>query len=192
MVSVIIPAYNRVQYIKGCLNSVLNQTYKDYEIIVVDDGSTDNTKEVLTFHGNKIRYIYQENKGEAGARNEGIRNTKGDYIAWLDSDDRWLDFKLDLQIKIFEKIKETTIKIGKNDYEYYKNHKKLVDRRISHYLYSLGLVYYRKGKIREALSNFLKSLSLNLNQKKIYIFVIIFLFTILISNFINLITVFFE
>lgn len=92
MVSVIIPVYNRAHYIKECLDSVLSQTYKDYEIIVVDDGSTDNVKEVLLPNMQQIRYIYKENGGAASARNVGIMHAKGDYIAWLDSDDRWLPF----------------------------------------------------------------------------------------------------
>lgn len=104
MVSVIIPVYNRAHYIKECLDSVLSQTYKDYEIIVVDDGSTDNVKEVLLPNMQQIRYIYKENGGAASARNVGIMHAKGDYIAWLDSDDRWLPFKLELQIAIFNKL----------------------------------------------------------------------------------------
>ncbi len=106
MVSVIIPVYNRAKYIEDCLNSVLNQTYKDYEIIVVDDGSTDNLKQVLLPYLSKINYIHKENGGAASARNVGIRNAKGEYIAWLDSDDRWFDFKLELQMMLLEKIPE--------------------------------------------------------------------------------------
>jgi glycosyltransferase involved in cell wall biosynthesis len=103
MISIVIPVYNRAHYIKDCIDSVLQQTYKDYEIIVVDDGSTDNVREVLQPYMNIIRYIYKENGGAASARNEGIRNAKGEYIAWLDSDDRWFPFKLELEIKILEK-----------------------------------------------------------------------------------------
>lgn len=106
MVSVIIPIYNRSHYIKECLDTVLNQTYKDYEIIVIDDGSTDQLYNILKPYMDKIRYVYKENGGAASARNLGIKHAKGEYIAWLDSDDRWLSFKLELQMKIFEKLPE--------------------------------------------------------------------------------------
>ncbi|OQX85235.1 MAG: hypothetical protein B6D55_07685 [Candidatus Omnitrophica bacterium 4484_70.2] len=94
-VSVIIPTYNREKYLPEAINSVLNQTYKDFEIIIVDDGSRDNTKEVVESFMKKyphipIRYFYQENKGPAAARNRGIKEAKGEYIAFLDSDDIWL------------------------------------------------------------------------------------------------------
>jgi hypothetical protein len=102
-VSVIIPTYNRTRYLSKAIDSVLSQTYKDYEIIVVDDGSTDNTKEVLQKYMGKIKYLYQENKGIAAARNFGIRNSTGDFIGFLDNDDQWLPNKLEIQIKTLEK-----------------------------------------------------------------------------------------
>lgn len=105
MVSVIIPIYNRAHYIEECLESVLRQTYKNFEIIIIDDGSTDNLKEVLDSYFKKIKYIYKENGGVASARNVGIRHSSGDYIAWLDSDDRWLNFKLEIQVEILDKLK---------------------------------------------------------------------------------------
>ena len=89
-VSVIIPAYNQAKYLGEAIQSVLSQTYLDYEIIVVDDGSTDNTPLVASQFGNNIRYIRQNNEGLGGARNTGIRNANGVYIALLDSDDLWL------------------------------------------------------------------------------------------------------
>jgi len=101
-VSVIIPTYNSAQYICETLDSVLAQTYKDYEIIVVDDGSTDNTREVLKPYMSKIKYIYKENGGPASARNVGIKNARGEYIAFLDSDDIWLPEKLEKQIEYLQ------------------------------------------------------------------------------------------
>ncbi len=89
-VSVIIPAYNQAQYLGEAIQSVLHQRYSDYEIIVVDDGSTDNTREVAARFARQIRYIWQENKGLAGARNTGIRAARGELIGLLDSDDQWL------------------------------------------------------------------------------------------------------
>lgn len=101
-VSVIIPTYNRSEYICESIDSVLAQTYKDYEIIVIDDGSTDNTGEVLKKYGTKIKYLYQENKGVGAARNLGIRNSNGEYIGLLDDDDIWLSDKLDIQVRILD------------------------------------------------------------------------------------------
>lgn len=102
-VSVIIPAYNCANYISEAVESVLKQTDKDFEILVVDDGSTDNTKAILTKFNGKIRYFYQNNKGVAAARNLGIRQANGDYIAFLDGDDAWLSDKLSLQLAIIER-----------------------------------------------------------------------------------------
>src|SRR4030066_848910 len=89
IVSVIIPTYNRAVLVLRAVQSILNQTCQDFELIVVDDGSTDNTKKVLTpyIDVDKIKYIYQQNSGGAAARNIGIENAVGKYIAFLDSDD---------------------------------------------------------------------------------------------------------
>ena len=106
LVSVIIPVYNSAKYIADAIDSALAQTYKNYEIIVVDDGSTDNTKEIVTQytirHTPYVKYIYQENKGLSGARNTGIKNAKGEFIAFLDADDIWLPEKLEHQIKFMD------------------------------------------------------------------------------------------
>ena len=107
-VSVIIPAYNRAKYVTKAIDSVLAQTYTDYEIIVVDDGSTDNTKDVLLPYMERINYIYQENKGVSAARNTGIRAATGRWIAFLDSDDIWLEEKLSAQMKY---IKDSDAKV---------------------------------------------------------------------------------
>jgi glycosyltransferase involved in cell wall biosynthesis len=102
-VSVIIPTYNRAEYVTQAIESVLAQTYTDYEIIVVDDGSTDNTKDVLSPYIDRIRYIYQKNAGASAARNQGIKAAKGDWVAFLDSDDEWLPEKLAVQIRAVER-----------------------------------------------------------------------------------------
>ncbi len=102
-VSVIIPTYNRAEYVTQAIDSVLAQTYTDYEIIVVDDGSTDKTREVLEPYMDKIAYIYQENTGVSAARNRGIKAAKGDWVAFLDSDDEWLPGKLTVQIRAVER-----------------------------------------------------------------------------------------
>lgn len=104
MVSVVIPAYNRANIIRAAVESVLNQTYKDLELIVVDDGSSDDTKKVLDqINDSRLRYVYQNNAGACAARNYGIELARGEYIAFHDSDDRWLPTKLEKQMAIFEK-----------------------------------------------------------------------------------------
>ena len=98
-VSVIIPTFNREQYITNAIDSVLDQNYRNYEIIVVDDGSKDNTRDILQRYGNKIKYIYQNNSGVSAARNRGIANSKGKWLAFLDSDDEWMTAYLSTQIE---------------------------------------------------------------------------------------------
>lgn len=98
-VSVIIPTYNRAASIGDSVNSVLNQTFQNFEIIIVDDGSTDETEvTVSAFSDTRIKLIsHESNKGAATARNTGIRASRGNFIAFLDSDDRWLPDKLKIQ-----------------------------------------------------------------------------------------------
>lgn len=98
-VSVIIPTYNRANFVTKAIDSVLAQTFADYEIIVIDDGSTDNTKEVLDPYRGKIQYIHQENSGVSAARNAGIRMARGNWVAFLDSDDEWMPEYLECQMQ---------------------------------------------------------------------------------------------
>ncbi len=100
LVSVIIPTHNRAELVGQAVQSVLNQTYRKMEIIVVDDGSTDNTRDVLRKYHATIRYIYQERSERSRARNEGFRYSKGDYVAFLDSDDLWLPMKIEKQVQV--------------------------------------------------------------------------------------------
>ncbi len=92
-VSVVIPTHNRANYIAHAVESVLDQTFRDYEIIVINDGSTDNTQEVLKKFEDKIKLLHQENKGIAQTRNRAIQESTGEYIAFLDSDDYWMPEK---------------------------------------------------------------------------------------------------
>jgi len=115
LVSVIIPTYNREKYIKGALDSVFLQSLQDFEIIIVDDGSTDNTKEVLEpyLKDQRVKYVFQQNQRVSKARNNGIRQSEGKYIALLDADDFWLDFKkLEKQVNFFEKNKDYVLISG--------------------------------------------------------------------------------
>lgn len=102
-VSVVIPTYNRAHLIPRAIQSVLDQTYKDLEIIIVDDGSKDNTEEIVkNFKNKKIIYIqHKKNKGASAARNTGVKASRGEYIAFQDSDDEWFPDKLEKQIKAF-------------------------------------------------------------------------------------------
>lgn len=100
-VSVVVPTYNRAHLLHRSIQSILNQTYQDFEIVIIDDGSTDNTENVVNYFNDKrIRYIkHEKNKGASVARNSGIIATSGDFIAFLDDDDEWFPQKLEKQIK---------------------------------------------------------------------------------------------
>lgn len=108
-VSVIIPTYNRATYIREAIDSILVQTYDDYEVIVVDDGSTDGTRVALQpwIDDGTIQYIYQENRGESAARNHGIRLARGKYTAFLDSDDLFLPTKFEKQVAYLDQNPES-------------------------------------------------------------------------------------
>jgi glycosyltransferase involved in cell wall biosynthesis len=102
-VSVVIPAYNRAHCVGGAVESVFAQTFEDFEIIAVDDGSSDSTGEVLEKFGESIRLIRQANRGVSSARNVGVRAARGKWIAFLDSDDRWHAEKLQRQMAALHK-----------------------------------------------------------------------------------------
>lgn len=114
MISIIIPTYNRAELLENSVLSAIRQTYKETEILIVDDGSTDNTQDVVKkiqtkFPQKTIRYIKQEqNQGPAVARNTGITESLGEYIAFLDSDDAWMEDKLSKQMKALEASREDT------------------------------------------------------------------------------------
>ncbi|MBU1630956.1 MAG: glycosyltransferase, partial [Candidatus Omnitrophica bacterium] len=106
LVSVIIPTYNRALTLQATIQSVLRQTYKEFEIIVIDDDSRDDTEQIINnFNDKKIIYIRQDHKGASFARNKGIENAKGEYIAFLDSDDIWLSTKIEKQLAVFKNSK---------------------------------------------------------------------------------------
>lgn len=115
IVSVIIPTYNRANLLSRAIKSALSQTFQDFELIIVDDGSTDNTKEVVEKFkkkDNRVKYIWQENSGgPASPKNKGIKASKGEYIAFLDDDDEWFPEKIEKQLEIFENSKDKNIGI---------------------------------------------------------------------------------
>lgn len=114
-VSVIVPVYNASNYIEKCLDSLIKQSLKEIEIIVIDDGSCDNTFKVLSKHKDKIQLIRQKNSGVASARNKGLSVAKGDYIAFVDSDD-WVDS--DMFSKLYNKALENDYDVVECDFKY--------------------------------------------------------------------------
>lgn len=102
-VSVVIVAYNKADTLADAINSVLEQTCRDFEVLVVDDGSTDDTAERVKVYGDKIRYLPKKNGGTGSARNLGIARSQGRFVAFLDGDDLWLPRKLELQMMAFER-----------------------------------------------------------------------------------------
>ena len=100
-VSVVIPTYNRATRVSAALDSALRQGVPDIEIVVVDDGSQDDTHAVVAAYGDRVRYVHQPNAGVGAARNTGIRHAKGTFVAFLDSDDYWQDYKLSMQLAFF-------------------------------------------------------------------------------------------
>lgn len=97
-VSIIIPTHNRQAFVLEAVESIFAQTYEDYELIVVDDGSADGTGEAFKQYGDRLRYLYQKNQGVSAARNNGLALAQGEFIAFLDSDDLWLPKKLAIQV----------------------------------------------------------------------------------------------
>lgn len=109
LVSVIVPTFNRRELVCQAIDSVLAQTFSDYELIIVDDGSTDGTGEAIAAYGDRIRYCWQENQGESVARNRGIALAQGEYIALLDSDDLWEPEKLQVQAAVLDAEPEVLV-----------------------------------------------------------------------------------
>jgi glycosyltransferase involved in cell wall biosynthesis len=108
MISVIIPVYNAAAFICNALDSVRSQTFRDYEIIVVDDGSTDNTVSIVNNFPN-IRLFHQANQGCGAARNRGVDEAQGEYLAFLDADDIWHPQKLEIQMQVVREIGDFSI-----------------------------------------------------------------------------------
>jgi len=164
-ISVIIPTYNRAHLVGRTIQSVLNQTYKNFEIIIVDDGSSDNTEQAVKSFGDKrIEYLqFEENSGSSAApRNTAIKIAKGKYIAFLDSDDEWLPEKLERQIELFEKSNNFKLGFvgcdvlildiqGNRKYEYKTPKYKNVLRRLlmNNFIWSSSSVMVKKNIFRE-------------------------------------------
>ena len=103
-ISVVIPTYNRGKEVVRALQSALAQTYRDHEIIIIDDGSNDDTVERLRPYQDQIRYVYQANQGASAAQNAGIKLARGEYVAVLASDDLWEPTKLERQVRLLQDL----------------------------------------------------------------------------------------
>lgn len=113
LVTVIVPAYNASDYISETIQSIINQTYPNLEIIVVDDGSTDGTKEIVNSFGSKVKYIYQKNSGScASPRNTGLKNARGEYVTFFDADDVMMAEKIESQVADLHKHPDAVISIS--------------------------------------------------------------------------------
>lgn len=106
LISCIVPVYNGARYIAQAIDSILGQTYAPLEVIVVDDGSSDNTREVVAGFGSRVACLYQENAGPAAARNRGLAAARGEFIAFLDADDLWHAEKLQRQSALLAQRRE--------------------------------------------------------------------------------------
>jgi glycosyltransferase involved in cell wall biosynthesis len=109
LISVIIPTFNRASFLREAVDSVLSQTCREFELIIIDDGSRDETGEILKAYGGRLIYYYQDNQGVSAARNRGLQMAGGRFIAFLDSDDLWLPEKLAAQCDFFEQNPEVFI-----------------------------------------------------------------------------------
>jgi len=127
LVSIVIPTYNRAEEVPNAIDSVLAQTYRPIEVIVVDDGSTDDTRAVLAAYGDAIRVIRQANAGCSAARNEGIRIGNGELIGFLDSDDTWRPRKLQIQVRLLRAAGPSVLCCLGNSVEHYPDGKSVAD-----------------------------------------------------------------
>ncbi len=153
-ISIILPPYNRAKTLPRAVQSILSQTFTNFELIIVDDGSNDNTTEVVRgFKDNRIKYIkIKENKGASAARNIGIKSAKGKYIAFQDSDDEWLPEKLRKQIDIFRKVSSKIGMIYTDMWEIVTKRKK--------YFYSPHIMPIDGIIYKKALRYFIKNIGL--------------------------------
>lgn len=145
-VSVIIPAYNVEKYITRSINSALNQKYKPFEIIIIDDGSTDNTSKVIDTFKNDLVYLYQDNAGSSSARNLGIKNAKGNWIAFLDSDDEWIDTHLLNFVKTYH---------FKPTFKWYGAPFKMIDENTKEILFKVKKDHIRNDKLHVVFNDYM-------------------------------------
>jgi glycosyltransferase involved in cell wall biosynthesis len=165
LVSIIIPSYNAGKYVQGAVDSALSQTYRNCEVIVVDDGSTDGTRVLLEpyMRGGKIDYLYQKNRGLAAARNAGIKASKGEYIALLDADDRFLSHKIESMVyflsthpecsacyhDVYHFREDNPEKLLKSTHKYYSGEDVLLNLVRGNYFIAPSATVFRKKVFEE-------------------------------------------
>jgi len=130
LVSIIIPVYNGEKYLAQAIESILAQTYRPIEIIAVDDGSTDGSSKIAKRYSENLLYIYQSNRGAGAARNTGVKKAKGNFIAFLDADDVWVEDKLSLQMEVFGSDLELDVVFGHVEHFYSPELRQSVRKRI--------------------------------------------------------------
>jgi len=154
-VSIVTPTFNRSRFIPRLVKNVFSQTYQDFELVIVDDGSTDNTRELLEQYireyPSRIQYIFQTNQGAGMARNTGIKNAKGKYIAFLDSDDEWMPEYLDRTIAVLEKGDYQWTVTGARRIDIDKDGKEIDSQLIKCNLQLFGHFFKRELSLYEAL-----------------------------------------
>jgi glycosyltransferase involved in cell wall biosynthesis len=146
-ISVLIPTYNCSQYIREAIDSVLTQNYDNLEIIVVDDGSTDNTKEVLKDYPANLKYFYKGNGGIGSTRNACLEHASGELVAWVDSDDYWLPGKLQAQLTYLEEHPDCEIVFTKFENFFEREELEIVSRMMVSGInvnHCIKDVYYRR------------------------------------------------
>jgi len=142
LVSVIMPTYNRVDYLPLAIDSVLNQTYGNLELLIIDDGSTDATRELVSsYNDDRIFYSYQDNQGQSVARKSGLNNARGEFICFLDSDDLMKPCKLERQLQLMEANPDYHVIYGENE---------IIDEK--------GLVQTQARSLRRYSGNIMKEL----------------------------------
>lgn len=139
LVSVVIPTYNRADIISKAIESALAQTYDNVELVVVDDGSTDETRGVVEAYGPRVRYIRQENAGVSAARNRAMRHSRGEFVAFLDSDDAWKPWRIEAQVAALRRHPEAGL--AWTDMTAIDGRERVVDER------HLRVMYAAHGKV---------------------------------------------
>lgn len=143
LISIIIPTYNRAHILSKTIKSVLEQSYKNFELLICDDGSTDETERLVkSIKDTRIIYLKQENKGPGAARNLGLKNAKGEIIAFLDSDDEWLPKHLEYCIEFFELYPEADMVYTQNEIVFSEDSR----RKPEHYSYKKKEIPYIEKK----------------------------------------------
>ncbi len=157
LVSVVIPVYNGEKYLAQAIESILTQSYRPIEIIVVDDGSTDGTADVARRFSETVRYFYQSNSGCSAARNKGIENALGSFFSFLDSDDLWVEEKLFRQMAVFDSDGDLDMVFGQvshfysPDLEQHKREKLLNPTEIMPGYHAGSLLIKRESFLRVGL-----------------------------------------